>query len=155
MAGLAHEIGKIDAELGRLTTALADGGNLASLLTAVRGREERRDMLREEVAAHRSASAIGAQDLDAILPELRRRMNDWRRVLVEEPSQARQMLRALLEGRIVFTPKPEARSCVFEGRGNMDELFRGLLELPKALASPRGRAQVGALETFIEGRLAA
>ncbi len=57
-------------------------------------------------------------------------------LLAEEPTQARQMLRSLLDGRIAFTPNLEARKCVFEGRGNMDELFRGLIELPQALASP-------------------
>jgi hypothetical protein len=138
VAELEHQMGKIDAELSRLTTALADGGNLSSLLAAIRSREGRRDMLRAEVATRRSASDIAAQDLDEILPELRRRMNDWRRVLVDEPPQARQMLRTLLEGRIVFTPNSEARTCVFEGRGKMDELFRGLLKLPTALASPTG-----------------
>jgi hypothetical protein len=48
------------------------------------------------------------------------------------------MLRALLEGRIVFTPNVEERSCLFQARGNYEELFRGLISLPKAMASPTG-----------------
>ena len=135
---IQQELAKVEAELSRLVTAVADGGNLSSLVAALRARETHREELRAQLAASRSAPTLAALDLDAILPELRRRMNDWRRVLAEEPTQAREMLRTLLEGRIVFTPNLEARSCVIEGRGNMDELFRGLIELPMALASPTG-----------------
>ena len=47
------------------------------------------------------------------------------------------MLRALLEGRIVFTPRPELPAVDFAGRGNYGRLFAGLIA-SRALASPAG-----------------
>ena len=40
---LEYECAALDRELGRLTEALATGGELASLLAAVRARQQRRD----------------------------------------------------------------------------------------------------------------
>jgi hypothetical protein len=62
----------------------------------------------------------------------------WQFLLTEETSQARQMLRTLMKTRIVVTPNLEEHSAVFEARGNFDELFAGLINVPKALASPTG-----------------
>jgi hypothetical protein len=45
------------------------------------------------------------------------------------------MLRSLLEGRIVFTPRPELPAVDFTGRGDYGRLFAGLI-VPRALASP-------------------
>jgi len=50
--------------------------------------------------------------------------NDWQGLFEQETAQARKMPRALLEGRILFTPNVEERSCVFQASGSYDELFR-------------------------------
>ena len=59
-------------------------------------------------------------------------------VLTEETTQARQMLRSLLRGRLVFTPDLERNACEFVGEGDLSAVFSGLVDLPKALASPTG-----------------
>ena len=71
------------------------------------------------------------------MPEVRRRLTDWRAILSEETGQARQMLRTLLEGRLVFTPRPEAQAVEFVGQGDFGRLFAGLAPLLQAVASPR------------------
>jgi len=72
------------------------------------------------------------------MPEVRRRLTDWRAILSEETGQARQMLRTLLEGRLVFTPRPEAQAVEFVGQGDFGRLFAGLAPLLQAVASPTG-----------------
>jgi hypothetical protein len=105
---------------------------------AIREREARRQALAAELVSLRQDEATAPANLRVILPEVRRRLTDWQGLLGQETTQARKMLRALLEGRIVFTPNVEERSCVFQASGNYEELFRGLISLPKALASPTG-----------------
>jgi hypothetical protein len=48
------------------------------------------------------------------------------------------MLRTLLKGRLVFTPDLEQHACEYVGQGDLSEVFRGLVSVPKALASPAG-----------------
>jgi hypothetical protein len=47
------------------------------------------------------------------------------------------MLRELLRGRLVFTPRDDGRAVEFVGRGDYGRLFVGLIGLPvpQALAS--------------------
>ena len=72
------------------------------------------------------------------MPEVRRRLTEWQGILGEESTQARQMLRSLLRGRLAFNPDLEQNACEFVGEGDLSVIFRGLIDLPKALASPTG-----------------
>jgi hypothetical protein len=63
---------------------------------------------------------------DAALPELHRRLTDWRAMLSDDTPIARRMLRTLLTGRLVFTPRPKADAVEFVGRGDLGRLFTGL-----------------------------
>ena len=87
------------------------------------------------------------------MSEVQRRLAEWRKVLAEETKQARQMLRMLLRGRLVFTPDLEWHACEFVGEGDLSEVFRGLVPLPTALASPTGCEEGRQLElaTFVVG----
>lgn len=53
------------------------------------------------------------------MPEVWRRLNDWQRVLSEESAQVRQMLRSLLRGRLVFTPREEPKAVRIAGEGDV------------------------------------
>ena len=134
MARLNAERERLERELFRLSAALAEGAALPSVLSAIREREARQAVIAEELTACESSSDALAELADA-LPEAQRRLQEWRSVLTEETGQARQMLRALLEGRIVFTPRPELPAVDFAGRGNYGRLFAGLIA-SRALASP-------------------
>ena len=63
-------------------------------------------------------------------------------MLVEESTQARQMLRSLLRGRLVFTPRDDRRAVRFTGDGDLGGVFSGLID-SQALASPTGTATGG------------
>ena len=69
-------------------------------------------------------------------------------MLLEESGQARQMLRRLLRGRLVFTPEPETQSVRVTGEGDVSGVFEGLFN-SQALASPPGFE-----ETYFEVPLA-
>jgi site-specific DNA recombinase len=135
---LTVEAERLQVELSRLTAALATGGApLPSVLDAIRERETRRQAIASELIGLREDGAALADDLQAVLPEVRKRLADWRSILAEETAQARQMLRTLLTGRLVFTPHPETHAVEFRGRGDYGQVFAGLLH-SQALASPAG-----------------
>jgi hypothetical protein len=59
-------------------------------------------------------------------------------LLAGQPVQARQMLRKLLEGRLVFTPMADGTAVEFRGTGVLDPVLRGIVDgdgLPKASGS--------------------
>ena len=60
-------------------------------------------------------------------------------MLRQETPEARQALRALLAGRLVFTPRGggEERYYEFEGPGTVSRVIAGLA-LPKGVVTPAG-----------------
>jgi hypothetical protein len=65
-------------------------------------------------------------------------LTDWQGLLAGQPIQARQMLRKLLEGRLVFTPMADGTAVEFRGTGVLDPVLRGIVDgdgLPKASES--------------------
>jgi hypothetical protein len=94
---------------------------------------------RDRRGTARSATAAAALDvpLDVVMPEVQNRLRDWRSVLGEESPQARQMLRFLLRGRLVFTPRQDREGVRFAGEGDLGGLFAGLND-SQALAFPTG-----------------
>ena len=74
-----------------------------------------------------------------MLARLREPLHDWQVLLRQDPPHARQALRALLAGRLVFTPRAEngRRFYEFEGPATLDKVFAGLV-FPKSLVTPAG-----------------
>jgi site-specific DNA recombinase len=141
VGALRAELTRLQHELARLAAAIASGAPLSSVLEAIREREGRRDVIGAELAILCSTEARALDQLADVEPEIQSRLKDWRGMLSEDTPQARQMLRALLTGRLVFTPQPDA--VEFVGEGDLGSLFAGLIDLssadlPKALASPTG-----------------
>jgi hypothetical protein len=137
-AALGAEAERLRLELSRLSAALADGAALSSVLQAIRDREARIATIGAELATLQQDDRQALAAFADVLPEVRQRLTDWRAILSEETGQARQMLRTLLEGRLVFTPRPEAVEVA--GQGNYGRLFAGLIP-SQALASPTGVAR--------------
>ena len=136
-ARLEVEQRRLRDELARLTSALASGGALTSLLAAIREREARLEEVTAAIQRLNTAACAFDVPLDVVMPEVRHRLQDWRSVLVEESPQARQMLRSLLRGRLVFTPHDNRRAVRFTGDGDLGGVFSGLID-SQALASPTG-----------------
>jgi len=71
---------------------------------ALQERERRHAQLRAELAATRKPEAF---DERRILAQLRASLAEWRVTLRQDVPQARTALRALLAGRLVFTPRED------------------------------------------------
>jgi hypothetical protein len=63
---------------------------------------------------------------------LRERLTDWKGLLQRQTAEARQILRRLLLGRLVFTPREDEDGCYYEfaGQGSISTLLAGVV-LPK------------------------
>jgi hypothetical protein len=137
---LEAEVAKLDQELGRLTAAIVKGGNLDSLVVAIKEREARKVLLSsslEKLAASRPLPRLEARRWEA---EIVRRLSDWRVVLRRHANQARHLLRTVLQDRLVFSPSEEGgvRHYCFDGRAALGRLVSGTV-LPKGVVAPTGR----------------
>jgi site-specific DNA recombinase len=135
---LLEERRRLEAEIARLTAALASGGDLSSLVAALRAREQRLAAIASEMIGAQAAAAALNLPVNVIMREVRQRLTDWQRVLFEETSQSRQMLRKLLRKRLVFTPDLEQDACEFFGEGDVSAVVSGMVRVPEAMASPTG-----------------
>ncbi len=114
------------------------GGELGSLLSALRDRESRLDNLRAESEALRSRKQ-NARQLDGrrIAAELRELAKHWRDVLAGEPAHARPILTKLLVGRVSFTPLEDPKRWELRGQGTIVGLFQTILPFAARGASDR------------------
>jgi len=105
-----------------------------------RGPTLRRPTARSRVEAERrhllSWTASVRPDIDTVDAELRRRVDEGRAMATRNVAQSRQILRKLLAGRIIVTPR-EDRTCAMSGRSDYGKLFSGV-PLATAVASPPG-----------------
>jgi site-specific DNA recombinase len=100
------ELARLEIELARYAEAIADAGPLATILQAVKGREQRREAIRAELqtlAAQRRAEPVDAAQIRSTLRE---HLDDWRAVAHQGIAEARGLLRAVLVNRLVLTPVP-------------------------------------------------
>jgi hypothetical protein len=119
------EIRRLDAELSRLTAAIASGGDLPALLAALKERQAQRARCERASIELDATGRIGRGELPRLEREIRHRLADWRAMLRREVPEAREILRNLVVGRIVFKPRPEARVYEFSGRGSFGRLLAG------------------------------
>ena len=143
---LRAELGQIDAEVGRLAAAIAGGGELPALLTALQERERRRVQLRTELAGLNRERTTAGLDAGQILDDLREQLTDRQGMLRQETGPARQALRALLAGHLVFTPKErdEEPFYSFAGDGTVSPVIAGSVALqhvwcPRPIPHEAGR----------------
>jgi site-specific DNA recombinase len=124
----ASEAEGLAGEIVRLTEAIASGGELSSLVAALKDRERRRADLLAQVE-HLDGLAKAPTWADDVRAEIRRRLADWRGLLGREPEIARQILRKLLDGRLTLTPKVTSAGQCYEltGRATYGRLFEGVV----------------------------
>jgi hypothetical protein len=104
---LEAELRRVERELGRFTAAIATGASLPSLLEALQARERQR------------------ADLTAQLEHV----EAWGALLRGNPVEARPILRQLLAGRLVLTPRalPAGRFYEFSGTATYGGLLSGVV----------------------------
>lgn len=129
----ATELATLDREIERLTDAIAGGGDMPSLLAALRARQRRRDDL---MLAQRAITVTKVADRRVVEQTIRERLTDWRGLLTRNVQDGRGLLKQLLKDPIRFVPERDAYRL--EG-----EAFLGLLAggvgLPTSFESRRGR----------------
>ena len=140
VAGRISALKAQELELGhniqRLTDAIAAGGELASLVTAVKQRERERHRLQSQREQLEKVLRDGPLDVRQLQADLARRVADWRTSAARSVAQGRQVLRKLLRGRVLMTPREDGK-VELSGQADYGKLFSGILLAP-ALASPTG-----------------
>jgi hypothetical protein len=136
-ARLREELATTNREADRLTEAIAAGGRMDALLTALRERQGRRDELERLLAASadRPTSRLGRA---AIERRVRRQLEEWRSLLTRQVQDGRQLFREVLEGPIRFWPIEGQRAFRFEGKADLSEMFAGVAGVATFVASPAG-----------------
>ena len=136
---LERQLTTVTRELERLTGALAVGGDLQTLVQAIRDREAQRDTLTTQIASLTGAERAAKVDWKTVEQQLRAKLDEWRQLLGRHVPQARQVLKKLLLGPIVFTPHREAteRYYSFRASVNLRKLLTGIA-CANMVASPTG-----------------
>jgi hypothetical protein len=133
---LRSELATLDAEILRLTDAIAGGGDPEILNVAIRTRQTRRT---EVTASLATAEHLAVTlDVSAIRAKVRRRMAERQAALTGHVAQSRQVIRKFTEGPIVLEPLPDGRVRV-SGQAALGRLLQGIVEVPTCLASPLRR----------------
>ena len=130
---LVAELKDVQHRQSRFIDAIATAGDVAALAARLKEQDARRAQLTRELAAFDERQKATRIDPSRIERELRKRLTDWRRLLGEHTPIARQMVLKLVDGRIVFTPKPEDGCYEFSGRTVLDKLLAGLIAPEMAL----------------------
>ena len=149
-APLEDALTRVNGELARLTEVLAAGGSeLTSVLGAIRSREARRDELQRAIDSAARSTIASMPDLRTARAQLEERLGEWRALLRAHVEQAQQLLRRLIDGRLVLTREEDADGPYyrFRGLGSWWRLLAGLGPTwrpivagmrPQMVASPTG-----------------
>ncbi len=131
---------KVEAELARLTEAVAQGGEVAALVRALREREEKRARIRAELERLDGLEQVARLDIHRAVGTLRTKLTDWQGLLQAHTPQGRQMLKTLLAERLIFTPHIEGEGVYweFKGKRRLQPILEGTLEGYLNSWCPRG-----------------
>jgi hypothetical protein len=124
---LRTELRDVEQAQGRLIDAITTAGDVAALAARLKEQEVRRAQLTRELTAFDDGRKHLPVNPRRFEQELWKRIADWRRLLGEHTPISRQMVLKLVDGRIVFTLKPEHREYEFSGRTVLGKLLAGLI----------------------------
>ena len=153
-AQLQRELEDVEARLGRLLDALADGvlvgDEIRTRLTAEKARKEKVTTALERLDHLAVITSVDPKDLER---DLKERVADVTAVLGRQTVQASQMLRKILADKIEFEPVGSGRRRSYKFRGALTlaklvsgEAFALLAENTPDCGGPNGiRTRVSAL----------
>ncbi len=123
----AKQLKAVELELARLATAIATGGTLPALLTAIQEREQRRAQLLQVVQGQTMKVKKVAAFLPDAIVRFKALLDDLANVTQFQVDKARGMLRELVGGRIILYPAADRteRYLLAELTGD----YAGLLRL--------------------------
>lgn len=122
---LLKELRGLETELNRFTQAIAAGGTLPTIMSAVQERETRRVKVQAELALL-DGTPIGQFDAGQVEHELRGYLKDWSSLTSRHPAQTRQILRKLLPSRIRLSHDAQG-VYRFEGTAAVGRMLSGML----------------------------
>ena len=130
-----ERIEQVDTEISRLVTAISAGGDIPSLVEALKESTKHRATLSKDLADLNRAQDLDENDYDALEAELRAHFRrSWETLLSRQITQARQILTKLFNGeRVPFTPTRSGYE--FKGIASPGKLLIGHA---KGLVSPTG-----------------
>jgi len=136
---LQQALGKVEAELERLASAVASGGEVRTLVDAIKKREQARDLLQAKVE-HLDGLRKASESFDAgaLDQRIREALADWRGLLDGHPEVARQVLRKLLTTPIYVVPVEAAdgsRYILFGARGTYSRALKGIIGISAGVDS--------------------
>ena len=122
---LQRELSLVEARMGHLLGAVKRGRATEVLLETLEAEATRKKAILRELGELEDRAAITSLDGRRLTQELKTRATDARALLGRHVSQARRMLRALLEGRLVCEPFEEEsrRGYRFRATGTYAGLF--------------------------------
>jgi hypothetical protein len=129
------ELADVDARISRLTEAIQIGGALGPLVDDLKTLTTRREHLLGRRNGRAGDRHVAIADVRALEKELRGYLAQWTELLHRHTQQARQMLRKLIDGRIVVHPRDGQAELEF--RCSRGRLIAGLV-VPKAMVAPTG-----------------
>jgi DNA invertase Pin-like site-specific DNA recombinase len=125
---LVCELRDVEHTQARLIDAIATAGDVAALAAALKQNEASRAHLTRALAALEQRTKAGRIDPRRIERDLVKRLAEWHKLLGQHTPIARQIvLKLVKDGRLVFTPKPEAGVYEFEGLTVLDKLLAGVI----------------------------
>jgi hypothetical protein len=131
---------KADSEIANLTAAIAaGGGELPSVLVAIKAAEHRRQTTAARLAKLNQAGAVFTSQTGAELErQVLGKLAEWRATMRREAPEARLVLREVIADRLALAPEERHGKRVYGYRGTFSfgGLFEGLMLGPRALASP-------------------
>lgn len=135
---LTKEVRHLETELARFTQAIAAGGSLPTIMSAIQERETRRVKVQVELALL-DGTPIDQFDAGQVEQELRGYLTDWASLTSRNPAQTRQILRKLLPSRIRLSHDAEG-VYRFEGTAAVGRMLSGMLgnQQGKRIGVPNG-----------------
>src|SRR5262249_17498200 len=124
----------LELQIARLTEAISEGGNLSSLVLALKSKDARRHEIHSLLAASKVRKAPPTSA--TLRARIHEELADWQGLLRRHPQGSRSILRTLLEGPIVCTPMPAKRGLAFTAPISFAPVV-GSLVAPTRVASPR------------------
>lgn len=121
---LQAKLSAVEEELVRLATAVATGGQLTPLLDAIQDRERNLRQVRQQLDELDALRQVSEFDVRKVERELRTKLDDCRGLLQRNTPIARQVMTKLLDGRLVFTPRPD-RGYEFTGKVHFGKFLKG------------------------------
>jgi hypothetical protein len=92
-----------------------------ALARARQEQEQQRRHILHELSALDRVAQLSTVDVDAIVRDMHRRVQQWRHLLKRQTPGARQVVSELLDGRIAWTPDRDAELYRYRGGDTFKE----------------------------------